>query len=32
MTDSAFIALLASTYDVPPKTYPAEAPVGAHAA
>jgi hypothetical protein len=32
MTDPAFIALLAKTYDVPPQRYPAEAPVGVHAA
>ncbi len=32
MSDAAFIALLAKTYDVPPRVYPAEAPVGAHAA
>ena len=32
MRDPAFIALLAKTYDVAPSTYPAEAPVAAHAA
>jgi hypothetical protein len=32
MRDPRFIALLASTYDVPPSSYPAEAPVAAHAA
>ena len=32
LRDPAFIALLASVYDVPPCSYPAEAPVAAHAA
>jgi len=32
MHDPTFIGLLAQTYDVPPSSYPAEAPVGAHAA
>jgi len=32
MRDPAFIALLSATYDVGPTTYPAEAPVAAHAA
>jgi hypothetical protein len=32
MHDPGFIALLAQTYDVPPSSYPAEAPVAAHAA
>src|SRR4029453_12398335 len=32
MRDPGFIALLAQTYDVGPSSYPAEAPVGAHAA
>ena len=32
MRDPRFIALLATTYDVPPASYPAEAPVAAHAA
>ena len=32
MGDPGFIALLASTYDVPPSAYPAEAPVAVHAA
>jgi len=32
LRDPGFIALLATTYDVPPSTYPAEAPVAAHAA
>jgi hypothetical protein len=32
MRDPGFIALLARTYDVPPSSYPAEAPVAAHAA
>ncbi len=32
MRDPDFIALLASTYDVGPSSYPAEAPVAAHAA
>jgi hypothetical protein len=32
MRDARFVALLASTYDVGPASYPAEAPVGAHAA
>jgi len=32
MHDPRFISLLASTYDLGPATYPADAPVGAHAA
>lgn len=32
LRDAGFIALLARTYDVGPATYPAEAPVAAHAA
>jgi hypothetical protein len=32
MRDPGFIGLLAQTYDVPPSSYPAEAPVAAHAA
>jgi hypothetical protein len=32
LRDPGFIALLASSYDVPPSSYPAEAPVHAHAA
>jgi hypothetical protein len=32
MRDPRFISLLASTYDVGPATYPADAPVGVHAA
>ena len=32
MVDPGFIALLATTYDVGPTSYPAEAPVAAHAA
>ena len=32
LRDPAFIALLARSYDVPPSSYPAEAPVHAHAA
>jgi hypothetical protein len=32
MHDSRFIELLAKTYDVGPISYPAEAPVAAHAA
>jgi len=32
MRDLRFIGLLAQTYDVPPSSYPAEAPVAAHAA
>jgi hypothetical protein len=32
MRDRGFIALLARTYDVGPSSYPAEAPVAAHAA
>jgi hypothetical protein len=32
MHDARFVSLLASTYDVGPGSYPAEAPVGAHAA
>jgi hypothetical protein len=32
MHDAGFLALLADTYDVGPRTYPAEAPVGVHAA
>jgi len=32
MRDPRFIALLAKTYDVGPSSYPAEAPVAAHAA
>jgi hypothetical protein len=32
LRDPAFIALLATTYDVPPSAYPAEAPVAVHAA
>ncbi|HEX5065336.1 MAG TPA: hypothetical protein VFY49_04425 [Myxococcota bacterium] len=32
MRDPAFIGLLASTYDVGPSSYPAEAPVAGHAA
>jgi hypothetical protein len=32
MGDPGFIALLATTYDVGPSSYPAEAPVAAHAA
>lgn len=32
MTERAFIALLATTYDVGPRAYPEEAPVGIHAA
>jgi hypothetical protein len=32
MRDPGFIALLARTYDVPPRSYPAEAPVAVHAA
>jgi hypothetical protein len=32
MRDPAFIALLARTYDVGPRSYPPDAPVAAHAA
>lgn len=32
MHDPEFVSLLAGTYDVGPQSYPAEAPVGAHAA
>jgi len=32
MTERAFISLLAKTYDVGPRSYPEEAPVGIHAA
>jgi hypothetical protein len=32
MQDPRFIAHLAETYDVPPRSYPAAAPVAAHAA
>jgi hypothetical protein len=32
LRDRAFIELLARTYDVGPSSYPAEAPVAAHAA
>jgi hypothetical protein len=32
MRDAGFIELLARTYDVGPSSYPADAPVAAHAA
>ena len=32
MADASFVALLARTYDVPLRSYPPEAPVGAHGA